>query len=95
MLTLLDLAIEIYVWIIIASAAVSWLIAFEVINIKNEQAANLVNLLNRLTEPVYKPLRKYIPPLGGVDITPIVVIFLLYLLRYILFRLLGAHAVYY
>ena len=91
MLTLLDLAIEIYVWIIIASAAVSWLIAFEVINIKNEQAANLVNLLNRLTEPVYKPLRKYIPPLGGVDITPIVVIFLLYLLRYILFRLLGAH----
>jgi YggT family protein len=95
MLTLLDLAIEIYVWIIIASAAVSWLIAFEVINIKNEQAANLVNLFNRLTEPVYKPLRKYIPPLGGVDITPIVVIFLLYLLRYILFRLLGAHAVYY
>jgi YggT family protein len=95
MLALLDIAIEIYVWIIIASAAVSWLIAFEVINIKNEQAANLVNLLNRLTEPVYKPLRKYIPPLGGVDITPIVVIFLLYLLRYILFRLLGAHAVYY
>lgn len=94
LLNILSIIIDIYVWIIIASAAVSWLIAFEVINVRNEQAANLVNLLNRLTEPVYKPLRKYIPPLGGVDVTPIVVIILLYLLRSILFRLLVPHGVY-
>ncbi len=89
--TLIDLVImasDIYIWIIIASAAVSWLIAFDVINVRNEQAANLVNLLNRLTEPVYKPIRKYIPPLGGVDVTPIIVIFLIVILRSILIRLL-------
>lgn len=94
LLNILSIIIDVYVWIIIASAAVSWLLAFEVINVKNEQAANLVNLLNRLTEPVYKPLRKYIPPLGGVDVTPIIVIFLLYLLRSILFRLLIPHGYY-
>ncbi len=88
------IALDIYVWIIIASAAVSWLIAFDVINVRNEQAANLVALLNRLTEPVYKPLRKYIPPLGGVDVTPIVVIFLIFLLKTIIIRLL-AHGYYY
>ena len=85
------MATDIYIWIIIASAAVSWLIAFDVINVRNEQASNLVNLLNRLTEPVYKPLRKYIPPLGGVDVTPIVVIFIIIILRNILIRLLLPH----
>ena len=85
------MAFEIYIWIVIASAAVSWLIAFDVINVRNEQAANLVNLLNRLTEPVYKPIRKYIPPLGGVDVTPIVVIFLIIILRNIIIRLLMPH----
>jgi YggT family protein len=87
LVNLLLIALEIYIYIIIASAVVTWLIAFEVINVKNPQAANLVNLLNRLTEPVYKPLRKYIPPLGGVDITPIIVIFLIYLLKHIIIRL--------
>ena len=91
---ILLLALDIYSWIIIASVAVSWLIAFDVINIKNEQAANLVALLNRLTEPVYNPLRKYIPPLGGVDVTPIVVLFAIYMLQRIIIRLL-AHGYYY
>jgi YggT family protein len=85
------MASDIYIWIVIASAAVSWLIAFDVINVKNEQAANLVSLLNRLTEPVYKPIRKYIPPLGGVDVTPIVIIFLIIILRNIIIRLLLPH----
>ena len=85
------IALDIYIYVIIASAMVSWLIAFEVINVRNEQAANLVALLNRLTEPVYKPLRKYIPPLGGVDVTPIVVIFFIYLLKSVIIRLLLPH----
>ena len=88
------IALDIYIYIVIASAMVSWLIAFEVINIKNEQAANLVALLNRLTEPVYRPLRKYIPPLGGVDVTPIIVIFLIYLLKSVIIRLLLPHGYY-
>ncbi|MCD8498061.1 MAG: YggT family protein [Alphaproteobacteria bacterium] len=72
---ILSLAIQFYVMIIIVQVAVSWLLAFEIINPQNPQARNLVRLLNRLTDPLYKPLRKYIPPIGGIDITPIIVIF--------------------
>ena len=88
LVNILLLALDIYTYIIIASAVVSWLIAFDVINTRNPQAQNLVNLLNRLTEPVYRPLRKYIPPVGGVDITPIIVIFLIFILKRIIVQLL-------
>jgi len=83
---LLNLALNIYMWIILISVAVSWLIAFEVINTRNPQAANLVNLLGNLTEPVYKPVRKYIPPIGGIDLTPIVIIIAIYVLQTIISR---------
>lgn len=73
--------LQIYFYIIIVQVIVSWLIAFDVINAKNPQAANLLRLLDKATEPVYKPLRKFIPPIGGIDITPIIVIFGIYLLE--------------
>ncbi len=79
------LILKIYFWIIIVSALVSWLVAFDVINIRNPQAANLVRLLEKLTEPVYRPLRKYIPSIGGIDITPIVIIFGIYLAEQIVY----------
>lgn len=80
----INLAFDIYIGIIIVQIAVSWLIIFDVINSKNEQAQNLVALLARATDPVYKPLRKYVPPIGGIDITPIIVILGLSLLRSVL-----------
>lgn len=83
---LLNLALNIYMWVILISVAVSWLIAFEVINTRNPQAANLVNLLGKLTEPVYKPVRKYVPPIGGIDLTPIVIIIGIYVLQTIINR---------
>ena len=83
----LNLALTVYIWIIIAGVIVSWLIAFEVINTRNPQAANLVRLLNKLTEPVYKPIRKFIPPIGGIDLTPIVVIIAIYLLQNAIIRI--------
>lgn len=73
--------LKIYFYIIVVQVIVSWLIAFDVINAKNPQAANLLRLLDKATDPVYKPLRKFIPPIGGIDITPIIVIFGLYLLE--------------
>ncbi len=85
-------ALNIYVYIIIASVIVSWLIAFDVINTRNQQAANLVRLLGRATDPVYKPLRKYIPPLGGIDVTPIVVIFGIYLLQRIIIEVFAPYS---
>lgn len=83
---ILIFALQVYFYIIIASVIISWLIAFEVLNVKNPQAQNLVNLLNRLTEPVYKPLRKFIPAIAGIDITPIVVIFGIFLLQELIAR---------
>ena len=72
---LLIYMLEIYKWIVIVSVVVSWLIAFEVINPASAQARNLLDLLRRVTEPVFRPLRKYIPAIGGIDITPLIVIF--------------------
>lgn len=80
---LLILLLEIYFWVIIASVIVSWLIAFEVINPRSEQAKNLLGLLDRATEPVFRPLRKFVPPIGGIDLTPIVVILLIALAKWV------------
>lgn len=85
---LINILFNVYVFIIIAQVAVSWLIAFEVINTNNQQARNLVDLLNKLTEPVYKPIRKYVPPIGGIDITPIIVLIGLQILKHIIIGLL-------
>lgn len=88
--SLISLAFDVYLFIIIAQIAISWLIAFDVMNTDNPQARNLVELLRKATDPVYKPLRKYIPPIGGIDISPIIVILALsFLERFILTLLSG------
>lgn len=87
---LLFLALQIYSYVIIVSVIISWLIAFEVINVRNQQAQNLLKLLDRATAPVYTPLRKFIPPIGGIDVTPIVVLFGIYILQQIVVRLFMA-----
>lgn len=77
----LYMAIEIYIFIIIANVIVSWLIVFNVISMDHPAAKNLVRLLGRLTDPVVKSVQRYIPPIGGIDITPIVIIFGLVLIQ--------------
>lgn len=74
-------ALTIFYWIIIIQVVLSWLIAFDVINIRNAQAQNIVGLINKITEPVYRPLRRFIPPIAGIDITPIIVIFGVIIIR--------------
>lgn len=71
---LLSLVVHLYILVIILQVVVSWLIAFEVVNAENEQAKNLTALLKKLTDPVYTPIRKYVPPIGGIDLTPLIVI---------------------
>ena len=78
---LLLLALDIFFCIMIIQVALSWLIVFNVINVSNPQARNFIDLLQKVTDPIFRPLRKYIPPIGGIDITPIVVIFGIYLLQ--------------
>ena len=85
---LLNLAVNIYIGIIILQVAVGWLIAFEVINASNQKAQSLIALLKKATDPVYKPIRKYVPPIGGIDITPLIVIIGLSIIAQIVTRLL-------
>ncbi len=84
---LLILALDIYLWLIIASVMVSWLVIFGVLNLRNKGVAKAVDMLNRITNPLMMTLRKYIPPLGGIDITPIIIIFGIYILKGLLLEL--------
>ena len=71
---IISLAVTVYTYIIIAQVAISWLIAFGIINADNEKAQNLIALLKKATDPVYKPIQKYVPTIGGIDLTPLIVI---------------------
>lgn len=79
--SLIDLVLSAITWILIASAVVSWLIAFNVINTRNQIAYTIADALYRLTEPILRPVRRFIPNLGGIDISPVVVILLIIFLR--------------
>ena len=67
-------ALDVYWWIVVIEVIVNWLIIFNVINVRNDKAQNLLNLLKKVTEPVYSRIRQYIPPIGGLDLTPLVVL---------------------
>lgn len=85
---LISLGITIYTWIIIAHVLIHWLIAFDVINASSPQAQNLLELLKKVTDPVMKPVQKYVPPIGGIDLSPLVVIILLQLLNQLVWSIL-------
>lgn len=75
------LALDLYWWIIIASAIFSWLYAFNVVNPRNQFVSMVGNALYRLTEPALKPIRRFMPDLGGIDISPIILLLILFFLR--------------
>ncbi len=84
---IISFLINAYILIIVLHVAVSWLIAFKVLDTANPQAQNLVNLLKRATDPVMLRVQKYIPPIGGIDLTPIVVIIGLQILNSLVWKL--------
>ena len=89
LLNLIHAVISIYYWVLICSAVMSWLIAFNVVNTRNQLVAQLSDLLYRLTEPVLRPIRRVIPTLGGVDISFVVAILLLYFINDLLYEYVG------
>ena len=74
---ILKMILQLLVWILIAQAVLSWLIVFNVINTSNNFVRSVINTLDRLTEPLYRPIRRIMPDLGGLDFSPMVVILLL------------------
>ena len=86
--------IGLYIWLIVASAILSWLVAFNVVNTRNRFVYTVGDFLYRITEPALRPIRKIVPSFGGVDITPIVLIlglwFIQRVLAEVLFSIAGA-----
>jgi YggT family protein len=75
--------IDIYFYVILAAVIMSWLVAFNVINRSNNLVRQIWYALNRLTEPLLAPIRSVLPDLGGIDVSPIVLLLLLQFVRYI------------
>ena len=86
-LMLIDRIIDLYVWVIILSAVLSWLVAFDIVNMRNRFVYLVGDSLNRLTEPVYRPVRRFLPDMGGLDLSPLIVILGLWFLRDIMWEL--------
>ncbi len=75
------LALDIYWWIVIASAVFSWLYAFNVVNSNNQIVGMIGNFLYKATEPALRPIRRFLPDLGGIDISPIILLLLIFFVR--------------
>jgi YggT family protein len=73
--------IDLYIWLLIASAVLSWLVAFNVVNTRNPLVANIGEFLYRITEPALRPIRNMLPNLGGIDVSPVILIILLLFLK--------------
>jgi YggT family protein len=85
-LSLVSTVISIYIWLLIAQAVLSWLVAFGIVNRYNRVVATIGDFLWRVTEPLLRPIRRVIPDLGGIDISPVILILLLWFLRNLMFE---------
>ncbi len=81
LLGFIAMVITLYIWVVIISAIMSWLIAFDVVNRRNRGVYVVADSLNRLTDPVLRPIRNALPDLGGLDISPVILILGLIFLR--------------
>jgi len=89
-LNLIDNIISLYIYILFFAVIASWLITFNVINTSNRVVYMIVDFLYKITEPALRPIRRILPNLGGLDISPIVLILILWFLRDLLFEMFGA-----
>jgi YggT family protein len=80
-LDIILIVLDLYVWLLIASAILSWLIAFNVVNTRNQFVASVAEFLYRITEPLLAPIRSFMPNLGGLDISPIILILIIMFLQ--------------
>jgi YggT family protein len=83
-IALINLLLDFYWWVVVIAVIVSWLIAFNVINTYNNFVRSLLRMLEALTEPVFRRIRKVIPPIGGLDLSPLVVLIVIWFIQYTL-----------
>jgi YggT family protein len=77
LLDVILIALQLYIWLLIAQAVLSWLIAFNVVNTRNQFVSMVWDFLYRITEPALGPIRRLLPNLGGIDISPVILILLI------------------
>jgi len=81
LLDVILILLDMYMYIVIAAVILSWLIAFNVINTRNHVVAMIADFLYRVTEPVFRPIRNFLPNLGGIDFSPLIVLLIIYVIR--------------
>ena len=81
LLSTLSLILSLVWWVFLVMIIMSWLISFNVINTRNQLVAGLWRALNQITEPILRPIRRVIPPMGGLDLSPIIVFIIIFFLQ--------------
>jgi YggT family protein len=89
-LNFISLLLTIYIWLLIAYAVISWLIAFNVVNTRNQFVHTAQEFLYRITEPVLRPIRKVLPNFGGLDISPIIVMLIIIFIQDVILPFIAA-----
>ena len=85
-LDVIMLILSIYWWVVLAMIVMSWLIAFNVINTRNEFVAQMWRILNQLTEPVLRPIRRALPNMQGLDLSPLVLFLIIFFVQQVIMR---------
>jgi YggT family protein len=86
LLYIILLVCDLYIYILIAAAVLSWLVAFNVVNSRNQVVAMVGDFLYRITEPLLRPIRNMLPGLGGIDVSPVVLILVIILIKDVIIR---------
>jgi YggT family protein len=89
LLNFISLLLTLYIYVLFAAAIMSWLIAFNVVNPRNQFVAMLADFLFRITEPVLRPIRNLLPNLGGIDISPVIVILIIVFIQSVILPILA------
>ena len=84
---LIDMVLHLFIWILILAVVMSWLISFNVVNTTNRVVYLVADFTHRITEPALRPIRRFLPNLGGLDLSPIVLLLVIWFLRDVLRRL--------
>ena len=85
LLDVIVMLLQLYVYLLIAAAVLSWLVAFNVVNTRNPVVAMVGDFLYRITEPVLRPIRNVMPNLGGIDVSPVVLILIIILIEKVIY----------
>ena len=86
-LDVIYMLLDFYVWLLIIGAVISWLVALNIINTYSRFVQMVSDFINRVTEPALRPIRRYVPPMGGIDFSALILIFIIMFLKSFILRL--------